>query len=142
MLDEQTVVSALLHWSQAIGTANSWRPLHHKHSVLAVTTNQGQFVLKQVVQTPDEERLMSEYRVLQHLKLEGVPVAVPLLADNGQPFVADQGQIYTVAPMLPMSNDISSSPERLYANLGSAIGRLHKALATYPDAIPSWTMDL
>jgi Ser/Thr protein kinase RdoA (MazF antagonist) len=149
--DDQTIVDVLRAWSGTAGDANSWEPLHHKGTVLAVTAaGGGRFVLKAIVKevgtSPRAERLASEYRVLRHLHEEGVPVALPILTDDHRLFVQRGDQIYTLSPLLPTGGAPEESaawePGRVNTNLGAAIGRLHRALATYPSEIPSWRMDL
>jgi Ser/Thr protein kinase RdoA (MazF antagonist) len=68
---------------------------------------------------------------------------MPLLSNRGTSFVQAADGIYTLAPALPRDDifDPIAYPA-LYANIGRAIGKLHKALADYPGEIASWTMDL
>jgi Ser/Thr protein kinase RdoA (MazF antagonist) len=131
-----------------IGDVVACEPLHHKGTVFHLTTDRGaRFILKDIVKDIGghrrTERLMAQYRVLLHLQAAMVPVAVPLLAQDGHPFVQDGDRIYTLAPELASGGDTANmGMEWVYHNMGLAIGRLHKALGTYPEEIPSWRMDL
>lgn len=141
--DDQRLKAMLGHWHHVLGAAQLGPPLHHKGTVRAVSAQDGsRYVLKEVVKeigdVPRARRLVSEARVLRHLQVSGVPVAVPLLTDDGC--------LFTLSPLLPTGSDLpDTSPEHLgphYGRVGSAIARLHRALATYPHPIPSWRMDL
>ncbi len=128
------------------GTAEdaTWEALHDKGTVFLVTSPGGaRVVLKEVGDETQADRLRSEYDVLLHLSQSGVPVAVPLPVVDGRPFTVHRGKLYTLSPYL--LSGAAEGPEDLkiaYENLGGAIAELHKALATYPGEITSWTMDL
>ena len=132
------------HWHGTIGDVLAAHATHDKQSVFDLTTAaSAHFILKQVLEHPTRERLMSEYQVLAHLQAAGVPVSIPLLSDQGTSFVEDAGGIYTLTPALPRDDifDPDAYPAQ-YTNIGRAIGKLHRALAAYPGEIVSWTMDL
>jgi Ser/Thr protein kinase RdoA (MazF antagonist) len=142
MTDDVRFSALLKRWP--IGDVVACEPLHHKGTVFLITTDRGARVILKTIGDPGQvERLMAEYRVLLHLQAAEVPVAVPLLAHDGRPFVQDGDNIYTLAPELASGGDTTGmGMERVYHNIGLAIGRLHKVLATYPEEIPSWRMDL
>lgn len=142
MVDD-TLAVVLRYWQRRTGAATRWEPLHHKGTVLLVSMESGAaFVLKCLKEAASAEQVDSERRVLTHLQAAGVPVAVPLLTDDGRAFVEHQGRLYTLAPALLNEDHNSYDTPRTYRNLGAAIGRLHKALATYPYEIQSWHMKL
>ena len=122
----------------------TWEALHDKGTVFLVTTLDGaRLVLKEVGDETQADRLRSEYDVLLHLSQSGVPVAVPLPVVDGRPFTTHGSKLYTLSPYL--LSGAAEGPEDLkiaYENLGGTIAELHKALATYPGEITSWTMDL
>ncbi len=140
------------HWP--ITEVVAWTTLHPKGTVWLVTTAPGAtFVLKQMTREgpghSQTQQLVSAYHVLLHLERCGVPVAVPLLSTQGQPYVAHEGQLYTLAPSLaprPVASRETQDPAEQngqeYAQIGAAIGALHRALATYPQEIRSWRMRL
>jgi Ser/Thr protein kinase RdoA (MazF antagonist) len=146
MADDVRFSTLLKRW--LIGDVVASESLHHKGTVFLITTGCGaRFILKDIVKDIGGhrriERLMAEHRVHLHLQAAQVPVAVPLLAHDGRPFVQDGDKIYTLAPELASGGYTAGMDMgQVYHNMGMAIGRLHKALATYPDEIPSWRMDL
>jgi Ser/Thr protein kinase RdoA (MazF antagonist) len=109
--------------------------------VWEVATERGdRYVLKKVSTfgAPDPvRRFTSEARILAYLLQRGVPVAVPVLADDGKACAADDdGAPHAVFPMLPQG-DADTGPA-LFENVGAAIARLHVALADCPFGIESW----
>ena len=138
------VEKVLRHWHNAIGEVVASKALDDKKTVFELTIATGQLlILKKILERPTFEPLESEYRVLAHLHKNGVPVALPLRSDKGSSFVKQDDVIYILAPALP--RDETFEPKihpKLYENVGREIGKLHKALATYPHEIQSWTMDL
>jgi Ser/Thr protein kinase RdoA (MazF antagonist) len=146
----------LQHWRDTVGEAPARAPLQVTGTVLGITTAAGsRFVFKEVAKgQPVAERLArleAEHRVLRHLAAHGVPVAVPLPTDAGRLFVRDGAAVYTLSPMLPVGGRDPAPgpdpwpdppPERRAANLGAAIGRLHRALAAFRGDLRSWRQDL
>jgi Ser/Thr protein kinase RdoA (MazF antagonist) len=112
-----------------------------------VTTDRGdRYVLKKVstYDAPDPgRRFTDEARIVTHLLQQGVPVAVPVLTDDGRVYAADDdGAPHAVYPMLPSGGadrDPGLDPV-LFQNIGAAIARLHAALAGCPFGIDSWTV--
>ncbi len=85
-------------------------------------------------------RFTGEARILSYLLQQGVPVAVPVLADDGKAYTTDdEGALCAVFPMLPQSGaDDPKLDPGLLRNMGAAIARMHKALARCPLGIESW----
>jgi Ser/Thr protein kinase RdoA (MazF antagonist) len=113
--------------------------------VWEVTTERGdRYVLKKVstFNAPDPvRRFTGEARILTYLLQRGVPVAVPVLSNDGKACATDDhGAPYAVFPMLPQGGadkDPGLDPA-LYQNVGAAIARLHVALAGCPFGVESW----
>jgi Ser/Thr protein kinase RdoA (MazF antagonist) len=113
--------------------------------VWEVTTMRGDhYVLKKVstFNAPDPaRRFTDEARILTYLLQRGVPVAVPVLSNDGKACTTDDdGAPHAVFPMLPKGgadNDPGLDPA-LFENVGAAIARLHVALADCPFGIESW----
>jgi Ser/Thr protein kinase RdoA (MazF antagonist) len=112
--------------------------------VWAVTTDHGdRYVLKKVSTfgAPDPaRRFTAETRIVTHLLQQGVPVAVPVLANDGKAYTADDdGALHALFPMLPHGGGQGPGLDPvLYENVGAAIARLHDALASCPFGIDSW----
>jgi Ser/Thr protein kinase RdoA (MazF antagonist) len=113
--------------------------------VWEVATERGdRYVLKKVSTfgAPDPaRRFTDEARILTYLLQRGVPVAVPVLSDDGKAYATDDdGAPHAVCPMLPgggADHDPGLDPA-LFQNIGAAIARLHVALADCPFGVESW----
>ena len=113
--------------------------------VWQVTTEHGdRYVLKKVSTfgAPDPvRRFTDEARILTYLLQRGVPVAVPVLSDDGKAYATDgDGALHAVFPMFPQggADDDAGLDPVLFQNIGAAIARLHIALANCPFGIESW----
>lgn len=149
MTEIQRARDALGFWTRHIGPITGLEAAHQnwagcEMTVWTVTTEGGeQFILKDITGRLNARRIETEYDLLRHLQARGVPVAVPTLSDDGQIGVKDQERIYLLYPLLPADHHVPPADiKRVYANIGAAVARLHKALATYPGQIDSWTMNL
>ncbi|MFN8493313.1 MAG: phosphotransferase [Caldilineaceae bacterium] len=150
MTNFQQIEAILRHWQTKIGEAEQIELTHEKPEGFAVTSffvhtaRQKRFVLKNVLGNPNVKRLDSEYQLLQYLHKVGVPVAVPVLADDGRLSIENEQGIYLLYPVLPTGGgDAPDVDVRvIYENLGIALAKLHQALALYPYSIESWTMNL
>jgi Ser/Thr protein kinase RdoA (MazF antagonist) len=83
------------------------------------------------------QRLQFEYDVLTHVAGQGLAVAVPLLSKASLPYVVESDQVYRLSHWLPNQPARVQTEEEqghLYRNYGAALGRFHKALASYEDA--------
>ncbi len=97
----------------------TWCPTHEKGNVVLLTTTTGtQYILKKLVGGPSSDRLWAEYAVLQHLHTAGLPVAVPLLTRQQQPFAQVTRHVYTLAPTLhPNTTTAGTDVLHLYTNI-------------------------
>ena len=144
MANTSAIAAILRHWQRTIGGVRDHAAIDNKPTIFSVTTERGaRFVLKQVGDIERAAHIESTYRVVLYLHAANVPVAVPVLSDDQQLVVHHGGSLYTLSPMLPHGEDegVTISPEQVYLNLGRAVARLHRALASYPDEILSWHMD-
>lgn len=132
----------LVAWSGVLGspTVTELSP----GRVWELTTAGGErFVLKRLstFRAPDPvRRFADEARILTYLLQRGVPVAVPVLSDDGRVCAPDHaGAPYAVFPMLGHvpAGDGDHDPV-LWYNAGAAIARMHRALADCPFGIDSW----
>lgn len=133
----------LRHWANILGDDPRVRLLSEKHTVLAIQAPGGEeYVLKSVEDTAFSEHIADRLDLLGWLDLQGVPVAAPVSLDGDpQAFLAGaDGRRYWLAPYLAVGCPVETP--NWYANTGSAIAHLHRALAAYPGTIHSWRMDL
>lgn len=150
MSNHQQAGGVLHHWTASLGAIERIEATHEKPEGLHVTTffvttAQGnRFVLKNVLGRPNAGRLDSEYRLLHYLHDRGIPVAVPVLTEDGQIFIENETGIYLLYPGLPTDETDAPYVEQriVYTNTGYALAKLHQALAQYPYQIESWTMNL
>jgi Ser/Thr protein kinase RdoA (MazF antagonist) len=113
--------------------------------VWEVATERGDsYVLKKVSAfgAPDPvRRFTGEARILAYLLQRGVPVAVPVLSDDGNVCATDDaGAPHAVFPRLPnRGGGIGARLDPvLFRNVGAAIARMHTALAGCPFGVESW----
>lgn len=143
MISQRELDEILQHWRQTTGAIRQCSAGDNNARVFVVTTERGhEYVLKQAGSADRAAQLASHTRVLKHLHAAQVPVALPVMSDHQQPFVQYGDALYTLSPMLVQDREEAavwpSAP--LYSNIGRAIGRMHRALASYPEEIESWQM--
>ena len=138
-----TLAAQVLHaWSRAFSSPVVTELAPGR--VWEVATGHGErYVLKKVSTfgAPDPvRRFTSEARILTYLLQQGVPVAVPVLADDGKAYATDdEGVLCAVFPMLPQGGaDDQKLDPGLLRNMGAAIARMHETLARCPFGIESW----
>lgn len=113
--------------------------------VWEVTADRGdRYVLKKVSTfgAPDPvRRFTGEARILVYLLQQGLPVAVPVLSNDGKACATDDdGAVHAVFPMLREggAGNATRLDPALFRNVGAAIARLHIALAACPFGVESW----
>lgn len=104
------------------------------------------YVLKQPMSwDPDAPRLRlaREFRLLAHLHGSGIPIALPIVADDGNICAETDGELYVLLPKIPHdSGDPEERPDaaEVYRRVGSAIAELHQALASCPVPLSSYEL--
>jgi Ser/Thr protein kinase RdoA (MazF antagonist) len=107
-----------------------------------------EYVLKQpTLWAPEERRqqLVREFRVLSHLHGHGVPVAMPVVTDDGAICAEQAGDLYVLLPRIPYDTGVPEEhPDAVgvYRRVGAAIARLSVALADCPFPVPSDEIDI
>ncbi len=89
--------------------------------------------------------LLHEYKLLETLAAQGVPVAVPLRARSGEPFVQVGEDFFDLTPHLPgtvYADHYALSAAERARQFGEAIARLHTALRTCDQLASVPDMDL
>jgi Ser/Thr protein kinase RdoA (MazF antagonist) len=111
----------------------------HPGRVFKVELENGVFLLLKDIGKEDPQvfrRFEFEYDVLRHLHQVGISVAIPILDRRGKPLVIHNEHYFTLSPFLTTNNrwlDLNFDElKNLYYNCGSAIARLHIALASFP----------
>ncbi|MGH3489795.1 MAG: phosphotransferase enzyme family protein [Actinopolymorphaceae bacterium] len=100
------------------------------------------YALKRVASNPASgiaPRFVDEARIVSYLAQRGLPVAVPVLCDDGRVYAAEDGGIYALTPMLPADFTLLGllRDEALYHHTGATLARMHVALAECPYGIES-----
>ena len=146
--------AALEAWRSVVGTAEL-RPMSKVSNPLwRVTAEDGrEWVLKHLPEFPPGVGPVEEYRVLCYLRTAGIPVAVPVVTDDGLiAYNADNlrtelsqklptgKEAYTLIPLLPNDSGLYEAPELAHA-IGAGIGRLDRVLADCPWHVTSFTDD-
>jgi len=145
---------ALQAWTSVVGTARL-EPMARVHNAIWRVRGQDgrDWVLKHLPEWPPGVGPVEEYRVLCYLQAGGLPVAVPIITDEGliahnadnlgtdpvekQPTGTDA---YALIPLLPHDPTRPELPE-LARTIGRAIGRLDRLLADCPWHVTSFTDD-
>ena len=88
-------------------------------------------------------RLAREFRLLSHLHGSGVPVALPIVTDDGSVCAEADGELYVLLPRITF--DDGPPEERpdaidVYRRVGAAIARLDQALADCPYPLSSYEL--
>ncbi|MEQ7011302.1 phosphotransferase [Actinopolymorpha sp. B17G11] len=146
--------AALEAWKSVVGAARV-EPMDEVHNpIWKVTGEDGrQWVLKHLPQMSPGVGPVEEYRVLCYLQAGGLPVAVPVVTDDGlivhnadhlgtdpnqtQPTGADA---YALIPLLRNDPELHESPA-LAHTIGAGIGRLDQMLAECPWHVTSFSDD-
>ena len=127
----------------------SWRAIQDNVFRIRLVDDR-QFVLKDLGLQNERtiQRLQFEYDVLHHVAQTGLPAAVPLLSDDGRPYIVDADHVFRLSDWLrnePAEVQTGEKHSRLLRNYGIAIARFHRALACYTDAEilnRTWETDL
>lgn len=126
-------------WRGLLGEAPVVVPSPKRPMLYDVTAaDSGRYYLKQIGPWRNGASLADEYRVLRHLQAAGLPVAPPLVTDDGWLCAGDGEQSCIVVPQLPgepRDHESEVDADRICHRIGAAIGRLHRALADYPRPI-------
>jgi Ser/Thr protein kinase RdoA (MazF antagonist) len=146
--------AALDAWKSVVGAARV-EPMDKVHNpIWKVTGEDGrQWVLKHLPEWPPGVGPVEEYRVLCYLQAGGLPVAAPVVTDDGLiAYNADNlgtdphekqptgAHAYTLIPLLRNDPERHESPELAHA-IGAGIGRLDRMLAECPWHVTSFTND-
>lgn len=141
MVDE-TAPPPVAAWASVLGTPRVWELARGHAQVWAVRAADGRrYVVKTVGPWRPGPPVADEYRVLVHLAAAGIPVAVPVVSDDGRIAVAHQDAEYALLPWLdgdPAGREVGAACVRV----GAAIGRLHQALADQPWPVRSYRQDM
>ncbi len=150
-MDEFAAIKA---WESVVGAARLEPMDKVSHPLWRVVGDDGrEWVLKHLPEFPPGVGPVEEYRVLAYLQAAGLPVAAPVITDEGMiAWNADNlrtdpvekqptgKHAYVLIPLLPNDSELRETPELAYT-IGAGIGRLDRALADCPWQVTSFTDD-
>jgi Ser/Thr protein kinase RdoA (MazF antagonist) len=103
------------------------------------------YALKPVFDQPwldATSRFVAEARIVSYLARRGLPVAPPVLCDDGRIYATDHADVaYFLTPMLPVGGATETESAERFRDVGATLARLHVALAECPFDIHSWEID-
>jgi len=124
----------LAHWD--IPPIQSIETLGGKEAVVKVRTAGETFVLKDIWNAPDLNRMAFTRDLLEHVTRAGIQVPLPYLTRSGQ-FVDPVDKHFFLLTKFIEAGEYPKDPglmPELFFNTGPAIAKLQQALATYPGA--------
>jgi Ser/Thr protein kinase RdoA (MazF antagonist) len=135
-------------WSSTLARAHVDQLEHSNPEVLLWSikaADHRQYVLRSAGPWRPGADLADEHRVLLHLSRNGVSVALPVRTDSGALFVTNCERTYVLAPRLAtqaVNHESHPDAADICSRIGTALGDLHLALASYPSPVESYQHDL
>lgn len=146
--------AALEAWKSVVGAARL-ESMDKVHNAIwrVVAADGREWVLKHLPEFPPGVGPVEEYRVLCYLQAAGLPIAAPIVTDDG--LIAHNAdnlrtdlsekqptgkEAYVLIPLLPNDSKLRESPD-LAHTIGAGIGRLDRVLAECPWQVTSFTDD-
>lgn len=136
---------ALNAWRSAVDVAEL-APLPRISNSLwrVVAKNARVFVLKRLPEFAPGVGPVEEFRVLCYLQAAGIPVALPVLTDDGAIHTKVGDRFYALLPFVPSdagNHELGPDATATSYAIGAAIGRLDRALADCPWQVRSFVDD-
>lgn len=128
--------SALRAWESVVGDARlEPMPLVHNPVWQVVAEDGRRYVLKRLPEYAPGAGPVEAFRVLSHLRADGVPAVVPIVTDQATIHTIGDDPTYSLSPFVPSdSGNHELGPyarETSYA-IGAAIAKLDRVLAECP----------
>lgn len=140
-----TLPPALRAWSADLAFARADRLPQITNPVwLAVTDDERRFVLKELPEYPPGVGPIDEFRVLCHLASVGIPIALPIITDDGRLMATIGERRYSLLPWIAHddgNHELRPDATVTSRSIGAAIGRLDAALTGCPWQPPSFVDD-
>lgn len=87
-------------------------------------------------------RFVAEARIMSYLAQRGLPVAPPVVCDDGRIYATNAaGVAYFLTPMLAAGGADGVESAARFRDVGATLSRLHAALADCPYEVHSWQID-
>lgn len=137
--------TALMAWESVVGVAQlEPLPLVHNPIWRIVVEDGRQFVLKRLPEVAPGVGPVDGFRVLCHLQAAGIPVALPVVTDDGRIHAPVEGRLYAVLPFVQADrsdHDLGPAASSTAYAVGRAIGQIDRALADCPWQVRSYVDD-
>jgi Ser/Thr protein kinase RdoA (MazF antagonist) len=132
-------------WESVVGAAQL-EPLPLVHNpIWRIDAEDGRrFVLKQLPEVAPGVGPVEGFRVLCYLQAAGIPVALPVVTDDGSIHTPVEGRLYAVLPFVPADrsdHDLGPAASSTAYAVGTALGEIDKALADCPWRLRSYVDD-
>lgn len=130
-MNDSRIATALRAWSGLVGASTSREIGYTPDRVWEITAAGGaQYVLKRTGSAVSA--VVDEARILSHLSRHGIPVAVPIPADDGRILTRTDDGTFTLAPKLPVRQSDPVDDALEHFQIGVTMARMHAALADCP----------
>ncbi|MBD3243602.1 MAG: phosphotransferase [Chitinivibrionales bacterium] len=108
-------------------------PMGEHRDVRRITTDSGEYVVKDITHSPGLPRLAFDCAIVEHLAAGRIPVVRPAKTRTGQYSVKQGGRVFLLLPFVRCepAGDRASRAEILRYT-GQVIADVHAVLATYP----------
>lgn len=140
-----TARNALKAWESVVGAAQLEPLPLVTNPIWRVASEDGrQFVLKQLPEFSPGVGPVEAFRVLCYLQAAGIPVAPPIVTDNGSIHTPAGGRSYALLPFVPSdrtNHELEPTAAVTAYAIGTAIGQLDNALAGCPWQVRSYIDD-
>ena len=143
-MPEPDITAAVLRAYGITGATVTPLDIHGTTSVSRVITGHGpELMLKRISAiTGTERRLIEQVELTRQLFERGVPVAVPLIAQDGQAAVHMDDAVFTLTSRLIARAPGLPDRAEVWATVGGQLATLHTALEECAATAHGWTMDL
>lgn len=145
MAELQAARSALKAWESVLGMASLEPFPELDRPIWRVVADTGRhFVLKRLPEFPPGVGPVDGFRVVSYLHGAGVPVAPPIIADDGNISAAVEDRSYALLPFVPSdpgNHERGRAAAETSYEIGAAIGRFDQALLDCPWSVRSYADD-
>lgn len=134
--------NALKAWESVVGAAQlEPGPLVTNPTWCVASEDGRRFVLKQLPEYPTGVGPVEQFRVLYYLQRAGIPIAPPIVTDDGSIHTPVEGRSYALLPFVPndrTNHELEPTAAATAFAIGTAIGQLDKTLADCPWRVHSY----
>jgi Ser/Thr protein kinase RdoA (MazF antagonist) len=139
-------ITALEAWKSVVGDTHEVRPMPVVHNAIWRVEAEAErvFVLKKLPEFAPGAGPVEAFRVLCHLQAAGVPVALPIVTDEGAIRAPVGERCFELVPFVPSdsgNHEVGPRAKQTSYAIGQAIARADRALLDCPWPIDSYVDD-